>query len=101
MDSDMDEILTLLPAFMDNPADEVQERLYFDCLRRDFPAVDILESLKTFLAWILDNPDRYDRTDPSFHRRFRKWCERASQPATDSRGIPVSLSHFQTQREAG
>lgn len=101
MFSDSDEFITLLPAFMDSPADDVQERLYFDCLCRDFPTVDILESLKDFLVWILDNPDRYVRIDPSFHRRFRKWCERASQPAADSRGIPVSLSRFQTQREAG
>lgn len=100
MENVMYEILSLLPVFMDTPVDDKQETFYFNSLSIDYPEVDILQSLKDFFVWILDNPDKYDKQHPSFHRRFRKWCERAGEYklqsgfGPDSQGIRDTFGSF-------
>jgi len=75
--TEIDLMLELLSVFVCPPFDREREQIYFRGLIDDFPEMDILETMKDFQAWILDNSDKYDREHPTFHRRFRQWCARA------------------------
>jgi len=75
-EDDVSKILRMMSLFIAEPIDKDMERDYFGLLEIEFPRVNLLKELRKFYAWILDNPDRYDRSNPKFHIRFRKWCKR-------------------------
>ena len=79
MDSEMDKILRMISLFIASPIDIDREKTFFEILEMEYPQVNLLKELRQFYVWTLDNPDRYDRMNPKFHIRFRKWCMRVSE----------------------
>lgn len=54
----------------------IRDRLFFAALHFEYPAVDLLDQLKTFHAWCLD---RKDGESLNYRVTFRRWIGNANK----------------------
>ena len=72
----LDQIIAFIQeAFDDFAIDERIDRKFFALLTQDFDTIDVLDELKNYHAWTLDQP-RNGRAI-NHHSRFRHWLKRA------------------------
>jgi hypothetical protein len=75
-DSSIDLIFKYLETyFMDFPLNRHKDKVYFTILLDDFSGLDILNEMKLFHVWTIDNGAGLSNPRLS----FRKWLMRASQ----------------------
>jgi hypothetical protein len=80
---DIETILEFLERFSVYPFDENKDREFFREILDDFTGLDVLEQLKSFQAWILDQAEDMSIR---FRSTIRKWMRRSYERKKRSSG---------------
>lgn len=90
------EILNKLKAVSGYPFDYAKDLEFIRELAVDYPAIDILEQVKKYAVWLLDNPYKA-KSNPRL--QFRNWCKNSVKWADKKTFEPVRGGKKQTIEE--
>ena len=69
------------------PYEEEKDHTFLSGLIQEFPLIDLIEQIKQWKCWMLDNEDQVTKKRVNHRSRLRRWCKNAD--AWGKKGKPA------------